>query len=63
MLEAIDARLRCAEGGGLEPLKMALERMSTVLGPEHAETRRCAVALAQEEEAASRSLHVEHHLP
>ena len=48
MLEAIDARLRCAEGGGLEPLKMALERMSTVLGPEHPETRRCATALARE---------------
>ena len=48
MLEAIDARLLFAEGGGLEPLKMALERMSTVLGTEHPETRRCATALALE---------------
>ena len=62
MLEAVHARLECAAGGGLSPLKAALERMRTVLGPEHAETRRCAVALAQEEEAASRCLHVEHHL-
>ena len=52
MLEAVHARLECAAGGGLSPLKAALERMRTVLGPEHAETRRCAVALAQEEEAA-----------
>ena len=43
-------------------MKAALERMRTVLGPEHAETRRCAVAFSQEEEAATRSLHVEHHL-
>ena len=50
MLEAIDARLLCAEGAGLEPLKMALERMSTVLGTEHPETRRCATALALEGE-------------
>ena len=28
MLEAIDARLRCAEGGGLEPLRAVLMRMS-----------------------------------
>ena len=48
VLEAIDARLLCAEGGGLEPLKMVLERMSTVLGTEHPETRRCATALALE---------------
>ena len=47
-LEAVHARLECAAGGGLSPLKAALERMRTVLGPEHAETRRCAVALAQE---------------
>jgi tetratricopeptide (TPR) repeat protein len=60
MLEAVHARLECAAGGGLSPLQAALERMRTVLGPEHAETRRCAVALSQEEEAA-RSLHVEHH--
>ena len=51
MLEAVHARLECAAGGGLSPLKAALERMRIVLGPEHAETRRCAVALAQEEEA------------
>ena len=61
MLEAVHARLECAAGGGLSPLKAALERMRTVLGPEHPETHRCAVALSQEEEAA-RSLHVEHHL-
>jgi tetratricopeptide (TPR) repeat protein len=61
LLEAVHARLECAAGGGLSPLKAALERMRTVLGPEHAETRRCAVALSQEEEAA-RSQHVEHHL-
>ncbi|KOO33518.1 tetratricopeptide repeat domain protein [Chrysochromulina tobinii] len=59
MLEAVHARLECAAGGGLSPLKAALERMRTVLGPEHAETRRCAVALSQEEEAA-RSLHGHH---
>ena len=59
MLEAVHARLECAAGGGLSPLQAALERMRTVLGPEHPETRRCAVALSQEEEAASRarSLH------
>jgi tetratricopeptide (TPR) repeat protein len=59
MLEAVHARLECAAGGGLSPLKAALERMRTVLGPEHAETRRCAVVLSQEEEAA-RSLHGHH---
>ena len=48
VLEAIDARLLFAEGGGLEPLKMVLERMRTVLGTEHPETRRCASALALE---------------
>ena len=48
VLEAIDARLLFAEGGGLEPLKMVLERMSTVLGQEHPETRRCATAVALE---------------
>ena len=58
LLEAVHARLECAAGGGLGPLQAALERMRTVLGPEHPETRRCAVALWQEEEAA-RSLHVE----
>ena len=52
MLEAIHARLECAADGGLDPLKSALERMRTVLGPQHSETRRCAVALSQEEEAA-----------
>ena len=56
MLEAVHARLECVAGGGLSPLQAALERMRTVLGPEHPETRRCAVALSQEEEAA-RSLH------
>ena len=61
ILEAVHARLESAAGGGLDPLKSALERMRTILGPEHPETRRCAVALSQEEEAA-RSLHVEHHL-
>jgi tetratricopeptide (TPR) repeat protein len=60
LLEAVHARLECAAGGGLSPLQAALERMRTVLGPEHPETRRCAVALSQEEEAA-RSQHVEHH--
>jgi tetratricopeptide (TPR) repeat protein len=55
MLEAVHARLECAAGGGLSPLQAALERMRTVLGPEHAETHRCAVALSQEEEAASRA--------
>jgi len=53
LLEAVHARLECAAGGGLSPLKASLERMRTVLGPEHPETRRCAVALSQEEEAAS----------
>ena len=62
MLEAVHARLECAAGGGLSPLKAALERMRTVLGPEPTETRRCAVAFSQEEEAATMSLHVEHHL-
>ena len=55
LLEAVHARLECAAGGGLGPLKAALERMRTALGPEHAETRRCVVALSQEEEAASRA--------
>ena len=55
MLEAVHARLECAAGGGLDPLKSALERMRTVLGPQHSETRRCAVALSEEEEAARRS--------
>ena len=59
MLEAVHARLECMAGGGLSPLQAALERMKTVLGPEHPETRRCAVALSQEEEA-SRSLHGHH---
>jgi tetratricopeptide (TPR) repeat protein len=59
MLEAVHARLECAAGGGLSPLQAALERMRTVLGPEHPETRRCAVALSQEEDAA-RSLHGHH---
>jgi len=53
MLEAVHARLQCAEGGGLEPLKSALERMSVVLGREHPETRRCRSALALEENAAA----------
>ena len=53
MLEAVHARLQCAEGGGLEPLKSALERMSVVLGREHPETRRCRSALALEEKAAA----------
>jgi hypothetical protein len=52
LLEAVKARLECAAGGGLSPLQAALERMRTVLGPGHPETRRCAVALSQEEEAA-----------
>ena len=55
ILEAVHARLECAAGGGLDPLKSALERMRTVLGPQHSETRRCAVALSEEEEAARRS--------
>jgi tetratricopeptide (TPR) repeat protein len=55
MLEAIHARLECAAGGGIHSLKSALERMRTVLGPQHSETRRCAVALSEEEEAARRS--------
>jgi len=59
MLEAVHARLECAAGGGLSPLQAALERMRTVLGPEHPETRRCAVVLSQEEDAA-RSLHGHH---
>jgi hypothetical protein len=42
MLEAVHARLECAAGRGLSPLQAALERMRTALGPEHAETRRCA---------------------
>jgi tetratricopeptide (TPR) repeat protein len=41
ILEAVDARLQHAEGGGLAPLKSALERMRAVLGPHHSETRRC----------------------
>ena len=41
ILEAVDARLQHAEGGGLGPLKSALERMRAVLGPHHSETRRC----------------------
>ena len=53
MLEAVHARLQCAEGGGLEPLKSALVRMSVVLGREHPETRRCGAALALEEKAAA----------
>ena len=48
MLEAIEARLRVAEGGGLEPLRAALGRMSEVLGPLHPETRRCKAALDEE---------------
>jgi len=59
MLEAVHARLECAAGGGLSPMQAALERMRTVLGPEHPDTRRCAAALSQEEEAA-RSLHGHH---
>jgi hypothetical protein len=55
LLEAVHARLECAAGGGLSPLQAALERMRIVLGPEHPETRRCAEALSQEEEAASRA--------
>ena len=39
----------------------ALFDIDQFLGTEHSETRRCAVVLSQEEEAA-RSLHVEHHL-
>ena len=58
MLEAVHARLQCAEGGGLEPLKSALERMSAVLGREHPETRRCRSALAMEEKAAAAAAHV-----
>ncbi|KOO30511.1 tpr domain protein [Chrysochromulina tobinii] len=55
ILEAVHARLECAAGGGLDPLKSALERMRTALGPQHSETRRCAVALSEEEDAARRS--------
>jgi hypothetical protein len=59
MLEAVHARLQCAEGGGLEPLKSALERMSAVLGREHPETRRCRSALAMEEKAAAAAANVQ----
>ena len=48
MLEVIEARLRVAEGGGLEPLRAALGRMSEALGPLHPETRRCKEALDKE---------------
>ena len=50
MLEAIDARLRCAEGAGLEPLRAVLARMRSALGPLSPETRRCERALLEEEE-------------
>ena len=45
MLEAIEARLSRAEGGGL------LSRMRTSLGPQSPETQRCERALADEESA------------
>ena len=51
-LEAIDARLVCAEGGGLAPLRAVLERMRAALGPLSPETRRCERALAEEEASA-----------
>jgi len=47
ILEAVDARLQHAEGGGLAPLKSALERMRAVLGPHHSETRRCEALTAE----------------
>jgi len=47
ILEAVDARLQHAEGGGLGPLKSALERMRAVLGPHHSETRRCEALTAE----------------
>ena len=51
MLEAIDARLRCAEegGGNLAPLRAVLARMRSSLGPLGPETRRCEQALRDEE--------------
>ena len=48
MLEAFDARLQCAEGRGLEPLRNALDRLSSSFGPQNPETLRCARALADE---------------
>ena len=54
MLEAIDARLRCAEGGGLEPLRAVLLRMTTALGPLSPEVHRCERAIAEEEAAAGK---------
>ena len=45
MLEAVEARLSRAEGGGLEPLRAVLARMRTSLGPLSPETRRCERAL------------------
>ena len=53
MLEAIDARIKCAEGAGPNALRKVLERMNAALGPGNPETRRWQQALAEEEESAS----------
>ena len=44
----LEARLRVAEGGGVEPLQAAFDMMSEALGPLHPETRRCKEALDKE---------------
>ena len=50
MLEAIDARLQCAEDGShnLQPLRTVLARTLASLGPSSPTTHRCERALAEE---------------